>query len=112
MATKKKKDDDTTATVTRNKAKQEDLPTITPSDRKIQELEDLSDTLADLEDEASAIREKVKDANDNLVAAMKRRDRTFYSRSTWGSIILKETSVSAKVKKGTATTGGDSDDAE
>jgi hypothetical protein len=110
----KKSDTETSATVARKgKAKQEDLPTITPSDRKIQELEDLGDALADLQDEASAIREKVKDADENLVAAMKRRERTYYNRSTWGSITLKETKVSCAVKKATATTGGgDSEEVE
>lgn len=104
-----KKDSDTTAKVTRAKAKQEDLPEIAPSDRKIQELEDLGDALADLEDEKSAITEKVKEANENLVAAMKKRDRTFYSRQTWGSIILKESKSSAKVKKAHAG-GGEPDE--
>lgn len=98
---------DTTAKVT--KAKQDDLPEIAPSDRKIPELEELGDTLADLEDEKSAINERVKEANENLVVAMKKRDRTFYSRQTWGSILLKETQTSAKVKKAHAG-GGEADE--
>lgn len=103
----KKKDGTEIATVTRSKkAKQDELPGVTVSDRKIQAIEDLGDALLDLEDQASAIREKIKDTNENLVAEMKRRDRTYYSRATWGSVILKETTVSAKVKKATATTGG------
>ena len=107
----KKEKDDTKATVTRSKkAKQDELPGVTVSDRKIQELEDLGDALADLEDEKSAIAEKVKDANENLVAAMKRRERTFYSRKSWGSILLKETTTRAKVKKSTAAS--DSGDSE
>ena len=106
----KKKEGGTTAKVTKAKAKQEELPTITVSDRRIAEIEELGDALADLEDEASALREKVKDANENLVVAMKKRDRTFYQRAGWGSVILSETNVKAKVKKGSATSGGDDGD--
>lgn len=100
-----------TATVTRaKKGKQDDLPGVTVSDRKIAELEDLGDALAELEDEAAAAKEKVKEANENLVAAMKKRERTYYSRATWGSITLKETNTSAKVKKSTsASDTGDSE---
>lgn len=107
------KKSETKATVTKAKAKQEELPTITVSDRRIAEIEDLGDALIDAEDKASAAREKVKEANENLVACMKKRERTFYSRSTWGSVILSESSVKAKAKHTTATTGGsDSEDAE
>lgn len=103
----KQEGDGTTAKVRRAKAKQDDLPGVEASSRKIQELEDLGDALADLEDEKSAIAEKVKDANENLVAAMKRKDKTYYSRPTWGTIILGESKVSAKVKK--ASMGGSTD---
>lgn len=98
-----------TATVKRAKAKQEDLPTIRPSDRKIQELEDLCDELADLEDEMASLKHKVKDANENLVAAMKRREKTYYSRTTWGSILITESAVKVKVKKASAG-GGEADE--
>lgn len=110
----KKKDSETKATVTKSpKAKQEELPTITVSDRRIAEIEELGDALIDAEDEASAARERVKEANENLVAAMKRRERTYYSRSTWGSVVLSESAVKAKAKHTTATTGGgDSEEAE
>jgi hypothetical protein len=94
-----KDNEGSTAKVRRVKAKQEDLPEIKPSDRKIQEIEDLGDALADLEDEKSAITEKVKEANENLVAAMKRRDKTYYSRQTWGVVIISEAASKAKVKK-------------
>jgi predicted nucleic acid-binding Zn-ribbon protein len=97
-----------TAKVHRIRARQEELPTIEPSDRRIAELEDLGDELADLDDELSAIKNKVKDCNENIVAAMKRRDRTYYNRPTWGSITLKETNTTAKVKK--ATTGSKNGD--
>ena len=100
---------ETTAKVTKAKAKQDDLPGVEPSSRRIAEIEDLGDALADLEDEKSAIGEKVKDANDNLVAAMKKRDKTYYSRQTWGSVVLSEGSVKAKVKKAHAG-GGESDE--
>lgn len=91
----------TTATVRRGrgKAKQEDLPTIEPSDRRIAELEDLGDVLADLQDEMASLKGKVKDADENLVAAMLKRERTFYSRPQWGKIMIKETKTSAKVTK-------------
>lgn len=109
----KKNDAEITATVTRSKkAKQDELPGVTISDRKIQAIEDLGDALLELEDEASAIRENIKDTNENLVAEMRRRDRTYYSRVTWGSVILKETTVSAKVKKATGTTGSGGDPEE
>jgi len=101
---------ETTATVRRGrgKAKQEDLPTIEPSDRKIQEIEDLGDVLADLQDEMAGLKGKVKDADENLVTAMKKRERTYYNRSTWGSVTLSETSVKARVKK----SGSKSDDSD
>lgn len=102
------KEADAKATVV--KVKQGELDGITVSDRKIQELEDLGDALSDLEDEAAAAKERVKEANENLVAAMKKRERTFYSRKTWGSILLKETTTSAKVKKASASS--DSGDSE
>lgn len=103
------KSEGTSATVTRKKAKQDDLPGVEPSSRKIQEIEDLGDALADLLDERSAIAEKVKDADESLVAAMKRREKTYYSRSTWGSVILKEGKTSCAVKKAHAG-GGESDE--
>lgn len=106
---------ETTATVRRGrgKAKQDDLPTIEPSDRKIQELEDLGDALADLQDEMASLKGKVKDADENVVAAMKKRDRTFYSRPTWGKIIIKETKTSAKVTKaGSGKADDDSDNVD
>lgn len=104
---------ETTATVRRGKkAKQDDLPTIEPSDRKIQELEDLGDALADLEDEMHLLKGKVKDANENLVTAMKRRERTYYHRQTWGSITLKETNTTAKVKKSSGKTDDDSEESD
>jgi len=102
------KSEESTATVKR--AKQDDLPTITPSDRKIQELEDLGDDLIALEDKMSVLKEKVKEANENLVAAMKRREKTYYNRQTWGSILITEPgTVKAKVKKASAG-GGEADE--
>lgn len=109
----KKKDSDTKATVTKTKAKQDELPGVTVSDRKIQELEDLGDALVDAQDEATAAREKVKDCDENLTAAMKRRERTYYSRTTWGSITLKESHTKSVVKKASSTADvGDSEEIE
>lgn len=115
MVTKKK--DDAKATVTKAaKAKQGELadPNDEPgttiiSDRKIQEIEDLGDALIEAEDAASAAREKVKDANENLVVAMKKRDRTFYSRASWGTVILSEAAPKAKAKHASGSSG-DSDE--
>lgn len=106
--------EDTKATVTkRGKAKQDELPGVTVSDRKIQELEDLGDALVEANDEATAAREKVKECDENLTAAMKRRDRSYYSRATWGSITLKESHTKSVVKKASSTTDvGDSEDVE
>ena len=101
----------TTATVRRprkGKGIQEDLPTIEPSDRKIQEIEDLGDIVFDLKDEMDTLKGKVKDADENLVACMKRKERTYYNRPTWGSVTLSETNVKAKVKKA----GSGKDDSE
>ena len=83
----------------RGKAKQDDLPTMEEHQKKIAEIEDLADIQLDLMDQMSSLKEKVKEADENLVASMKRHDRTFYQRQTWGSVILKEGRVSAKVKK-------------
>ena len=100
-----------TATVTRSKAKQEDLPEIQPSDRKIAELENLGDELADCEDVLAQAKHRKDEANENLVVAMRRRERTFYSRQTWGSILLTEPgAVKAKVKK--AHAGGGEEEVE
>lgn len=89
----------TTARVRRGKAKQEDLPTIEPSDRRIAEIEDLGDELADLQDEMASLKGKVKDADENLVTAMLKREKTYYNRPQWGSVLIKETKTTAKVKK-------------
>lgn len=105
-----KKSDDTKATVTRSKKpRQDDLPGVEASSRRIAELEDLGDALVDAKDAADAAKEKVKEADENLVAAMKRRDKTYYSRQTWGSITLKESTTKAAVKK---TTHGDPGEAD
>lgn len=105
---------ETTATVTRRgkKAKQEDLPGVDQSDRRIAEIEDLGDVLADLQDEMSSLKGKVKDADGNLVAAMLKRERTFYHRPTWGKVIIKETKTSAKVTKAGTPKADDSDSEE
>lgn len=106
-----KKESGATATVTkRGRAKQDDLPGVEASSRRIAELEDLGDALVDAKDAADSAKEKVKEADENLVAAMKRRDKTYYSRQTWGSITITEPSSKAKVKKATSAAPGDTDE--
>lgn len=100
-----------TATVKKGKAKQEELPGVEPSARRIAELEDLGDELADCEDILEQAKHRKEEANENLVTAMKRRDKTFYSRATWGSILITEPGkVKAKVKK--ARVGGGEEEEE
>jgi len=101
-----------TATVTKKRAKQDDLPGVEASSRRIAELEDLGDALIDAKDDADAAKEKVKEADENLVAAMKRRNKTYYSRQTWGTITITEPTSKAKVKKATHAEPGDADDEE
>ena len=93
----------------RGKRKQEDLPTMENHQRRIAEIEDLADIQIDLQDQLSALKEKVKDADENLVASMKRHDRNFYERQTWGKVILKESKTKAKVTKAVVKSGGDED---
>lgn len=95
----------------RGKAKQDDLPTMEEHQKKIAEIEDLADIQIDLMDQMSALKEKVKEADENLVASMKRHDRTYYSRQTWGSVVLKEGRVKATVKKAVVASS-ESDDAD
>jgi len=107
------KKDDTKATVTRSKkAKQEDLPGVEASSRRIAELEDLGDALVEAKDAADAAKEKVKEADENLVAAMKRREKTYYSRQTWGTITITEPTSKAKVKKASSADPGEPDEEE
>lgn len=94
-----------TAKVTRKKkGKQDDLPTMQDHQRRIAEIEDLGDVQSDLEDEMDALKMKLKEADDNLVASMKKHDRTFYQRQTWGKVILRESKTKAKVTKAALTT--------
>lgn len=83
----------------RRKAKQDDLPSMESHQRRIAEIEEIADELVDLEDQLSAIKEKRNDAMENLVASMKRHDRSLYERQTWGRVILKESKTKASVKK-------------
>ena len=93
----------------RGKAKQEDLPEMEDHQRRIAEIEELGDIQLDLMDQLSALKEKVKEADENLVASMKRHDRTFYQRQTWGSVVLTEARVKAKVKKQVVASKDDED---
>jgi len=106
----KEKNDAGITLVKKNKAKQDDLPGVEPSSRRIAELEDLGDELADWEDKMGEVKHRRQEAEDNLIAAMKRRDKTYYNRQTWGSIVLKQASEKCKVKK--ETVKGTDEDAE
>lgn len=100
-----------TATVTKAKAKQDDLPTMEDHQRRIPEIEDLGDAMKEIEDQLDALKSKYKDADDELVASMKRHERTFYHRQTWGKVVLSEPRTRAKVTKETIKPS-DSDDAD
>ena len=97
------------ATRKRGKAKQTDLPSMENHQRRIAEIEDLADVQMDLTDQMSSLKEKLKEADENLVASMKRHDKTFYQRQTWGKVILKESKTKAKVTKAVPTTVVDGD---
>lgn len=96
----------------RGKAKQEDLPEMKDHQKRIAEIEDLADIQLDLMDEMSALKEKVKEADENLVASMKRHDRTFYQRQTWGKVVLKESKTKAKVTKAVVASNIDGESAD
>lgn len=94
------------------KAKQDDLPTMEDHQRKIAEIEELGDIQKDLEDQMDALKMKLKEADENLVASMKRHDKTFYQRQTWGKVVLKESKTRAKVTKAAPTANVDDEGAE
>lgn len=97
-----------TATVSRRRGKKQvDLPTMEDHQRKIQEIEDLADIKDELDLQMADLKEKAKDADENLVASMKRHDRTFYERQSWGKVVLKESKTKAKVTKATVKASGD-----
>lgn len=68
---------------------QDGLPGVTISDRKIAEIEDLAEVVAEREKDAKLAREKLADAKENLIASMKRHERNHYNRKTWGSVTMK-----------------------
>ena len=84
-----------TPKTTRKRGKQTDLPSMENHQRRIAEIEDLADVQMDL--------------TDRMVASMKRHDKTFYQRQTWGKVILKESKTKAKVTKAVPTTVVDGD---
>lgn len=90
---------ETTARVHKIKAKQDELPGVEPSDRRIAELEDLGDAKDRCQDEMDEAKHRLAEADENLVAAMRRRERTYYNRPSWGSITITEAKLKAKVKK-------------
>jgi hypothetical protein len=99
-----------TATVSKRRGKkQDDLTTMEEHQRRIPEIEDMADELIDIDDRLSALKEKHKDAMENLVVSMKKHDRTFYERQTWGRVILKEAATKARVTKAALKGPEDSD---
>lgn len=95
--------------VKRSRAKQDDLPGVSVSSRKIAEIEDLADEVVAREDAHKSAKHQLDDAMENLVASMRRHKKSFYNRPTWGTVTLKEPKVRAAVKKGQH---GSDDDAE
>lgn len=57
----KKEGGATVTVIKKGRAKQDDLPGVEASSRRIAELEDLSDTLIDAKDAADSAKEKVKE---------------------------------------------------
>lgn len=94
----------------RRKGKQDDLPTMEDHQRKIAEIEEAADRLVELEDQLSAAREKRNDAMDELVASMRRHDKNFYERQTWGKVVLKEPKLKATVTQSKLPTSNQEDD--
>lgn len=94
------KSSDNGVEVSRKSAKQAEFEGMEVSSRKIAELEDLGDVVIEAEDAYKSAKGRLDDAQENLVAAMRRRNRSFYNRPTWGTITLKEPTIKAKVKKG------------
>ena len=85
--------------VVTRKNKQADLPGVQVSARKIREIEDLAEKVEDAKDAAELAKEKLGDAEENLVASMKRHKKSFYSRQTWGKVVLKEGKTKAAFKR-------------
>lgn len=79
--------------------KQVALPGVEPSKRRIAEIEDLAEELEDITSQRVGLSNKESEAMDNLVASMKRHDRVFYQRQTWGKVKLKEGKTKAKVER-------------
>lgn len=88
--------------VSTKKGKQTDLPGVEPSARRIGEIEDLADEYEEVKSTRVSWSNKETEAMENLVASMKRHDRNFYSRTTWGKVVLKESKTKAKVEKESA----------
>lgn len=95
----RKKSGKSTVTVSRTSAKQGELPGVQTSKRKIPEIETLAEELETRKDEKKAADDRFKDAEENLIVSMKKHQRTHYSRTTWGTVEVKETKESAKFKR-------------
>ena len=64
-----------TAAVKRSRAKQDDLPGVQVSSRKIAEIEDLADEVVAREDAHKSAKHQLDDAMENLVASMRRHKK-------------------------------------
>lgn len=87
------------AVVTRTIAKQGELPGVQTSSRKIVEIEDLADKWEDAKIALKDAREAFQDADDNLVASMRRHGKSVYSRATYGKVEVPDPKIHAKFKR-------------
>lgn len=85
--------------VTRTSAKQGELPGVQTSSRKVAEIEDLADKWDDAKATLKDAREAFQDADDNLVASMRRHGKSVYSRQTWGKVEVPDPKIHAKFKR-------------
>lgn len=84
--------------VVTRKAKQGDLPGVSVGARKIAEIEDLAEKLEDAAATLNRAKEAKEDAELNLIASMKRHNKSFYQRSTWGKVTVKDGKTKASFK--------------
>lgn len=87
------------AVVSRTLAKQGELPGLKMGTRKIAEIEDLAEKWEDAKLAKKASDEAFQDADDLLVASMRRHERSSYSRTTWGSVSIADPKIHARFKR-------------
>lgn len=80
-------------------AKQGELPGIKTGERKIQEIETLAEKFEETKLAKAAADKDHKESDELLVAAMRRKKRVFYSRSTWGAVSVPDPIVHARFKR-------------